>query len=204
MVLVSRNMSSSSAHFDAFLSHSHDDAPWVESLARRLEDECGFKVWLDRWTLIPGKSWQQAMAKGLQEASSCAVCIGDKTPRGWFQEEIERAVDRQTKDPDFRVIPVLLPLAAADYVPDFLSLRTWADFRNGNDEKYALHVLKQGIKGEPIGRWPLGESVAQFDELQTYEKKIIELRRLHALGLHDEVVIEFERRILTKWFDGDK
>lgn len=45
--------------FHAFLSYSHDDANWVENLAYRLEDQDGFKVWLDRWVLVPGKSWQQ-------------------------------------------------------------------------------------------------------------------------------------------------
>src|ERR671912_600858 len=94
---------------DTFLSHSHDDAAWVEALARRLEDECGFKVWLDRWVLVPGKSWQQAIARGLEEVGSCAVFIGAKTPKGWFQQEIERALDLQTRNSDFRVIPVLMP-----------------------------------------------------------------------------------------------
>ena len=48
-------MTSSGAHFDAFLSHSHEDTSWIEGLARRLEDECGFTIWLDRWVLGPGK-----------------------------------------------------------------------------------------------------------------------------------------------------
>jgi len=88
---------------DAFLSHSHGDAVWVENLARKLEDNYGFKIWLDRWTLIPGKSWQQAMARGLDDAASCAVCVGDDTPQGWFREEIERALDMQTRNGEFRV-----------------------------------------------------------------------------------------------------
>jgi hypothetical protein len=54
--------------FNAFLSHSHDDAEWVQRLAVRLEDQCGFRVWLDRWRLVPGGSWQQEMALGLDRA----------------------------------------------------------------------------------------------------------------------------------------
>src|SRR5450759_3398956 len=94
--------------FHVFLSHSHQDAIWVKDLAERLEDECGFHVWLDKWILIPGKSWQQEMARGLEQAESCAVCIGKETPKGWFKEEIQKALNRQTHDDQFRVIPVLL------------------------------------------------------------------------------------------------
>ena len=197
-------MSASVLNFDAFLSHSHDDTEWVEKLARRLEGQSGFRIWLDRWILVPGKSWQQGMAKGLEEASTCAVCIGATTPHGWFQQEIERALDLQTRNAEFRVIPVLLPDASVEVVPGFLSLRTWADFRNGRDKEYALHVLRQGIKGEPIGKWLADSGGNASDTLKQYEHKIVELRRLHALGLHDEVVIEFERKILDRWLDEGK
>jgi hypothetical protein len=95
--------------YHVFLSYSHQYGDWVEALSRRLEDEYGFRVWLDRWVLIPGQSWQQDMAKGLEEASVCAVCLGQKTPRGWFQQEIEKALNRQASDSSFRVIPVLMP-----------------------------------------------------------------------------------------------
>jgi TIR domain len=82
--------------YHVFLSHSHQYGDWVEALGRRLEDEYGFRIWLDRWVLIPGQLWQQDMAKGLERADACAVCLGQKTPRGWFQQEIEKALtDRQ-------------------------------------------------------------------------------------------------------------
>ncbi len=186
---------------DTFLSHSHDEAPWVEGLAIRLEDECGFKIWLDKWVLVPGKSWQQAIARGLEGTTSCAVFIGANTPKGWFREEIERALDLQTRNPDFRIIPVLLPDADSAHVPGFLSLRTWADFRNGQDQDYAFHVLKQGIKGEPVGRWPTKDNSSGSGDLCHYEQKIIELSRFRSLGVNEEVIIEFERKILDKWLD---
>ena len=185
---------------EAFLSHSHADGPWVEALARRLEDECGFKVWLDKWVLVPGKSWQQAIARGLEETGSCAVFIGATTARGWFQEVIERALDLQTRNPDFRVIPVLLPDADPSVVPGFLSLRTWADFRAGQDQDYAFHVLRQGIKGEPVGRWPIERETIPDGTLRRYEERLKELARFRIL-VHEEVIIESERKILDKWLD---
>jgi len=190
--------------YDVFLSYSHDDAEWVENLARRLTDQHSVKVWLDRWSLTPGKSWQQEMAKGLNEAGTCAVCIGMKTPIGWFREEIERALDLQTRNPEFRVIPVLLPEASADVVPEFVSLRTWADFRTGQDQGYAIHVLVQGIRGEPIGRWPAAAAPGGGKTLSDYERKLTELHRMKPLGVHEEVVIEFERKILNRWFEDKR
>ena len=185
---------------DTFLSHSHNDAAWVEALARRLEDECGFKVWLDRWVLVPGESWQQAMARGLEDAGSCAVFLGANTPRGWFQEEIERALNLATHKPDFRVIPVLLPDADPATIPEFLFQRTWVDFRSGQDQDYAFYALQQGIKREPVGRWPIEKEYDPEGKSHLTEQKLAELARFRQ-HVHDEVIKEFERKILDKWLD---
>jgi hypothetical protein len=72
-------------HHDVFLSYSHSDANWVETLAGRLEDEGELTVWLDKWVLIPGGLWQQEMALGLDRASCCVICIGGVMPKGWFK-----------------------------------------------------------------------------------------------------------------------
>lgn len=186
--------------FDVFLSYPHEESAWVEQLGERLEDEHGFRVWLDKWILVPGGSWQQAMTKGLDEAQTCAICIGSRTPDGWFREEIERALDIQTQRAEFRAIPILLPDASPDLVPAFLRLRTWADFRNGNDPEYALHVLCQGIRGLPVGRWAI-EPKKTENSLAAYERKLRELQRLADAGIYDEVIVEFQRKILSRWFD---
>ena len=139
---------------DAFLSHSHADAAIVEQLARKLEDEAGLTVWLDQWFLVPGEPWRRAMARGLDEAGCCVVCVGDRTPRGWIDEEIGRALSIQVSGRSYRVIPVLLPGADPSYVDAFLELRTWVDFRNGLDDADAFHRLVSGIRGVPPGRGP--------------------------------------------------
>jgi TIR domain len=87
------------ATFDVFLSHAHVDAALVERLGIRLSDEAKLNVWLDRWVLVPGEYWQQKMAKGPNQARCCAVCIGTQTSKGWFRKEIERALNKQVRDP---------------------------------------------------------------------------------------------------------
>jgi len=198
---------STGQQYDVFLSHAHEDREWVEALAQRLTDERGINVWLDRWVLVPGQSWQQGMAKGLGEAGTCAVCLGEKTPTGWFGQEIEQALNMQAHQPTFRVIPVLLPDAAEDLteiIPPFLDLRTWADFRKGADSEYAFHVLVQGIKGEPVGRWSPAASVTADSNYAIAARKLRELRDLTRIGGVTEVVAtEFQQKILSRWFEEE-
>jgi hypothetical protein len=182
------------------VSYSRADAPWVESLAARLKAEHGFSVWLDRWVLIPGRPWQREMAQGLKQARCCAVCINKATPKGWCREELERALNLQVENEKFGVLPVLLPGALPDSVPDFLSLRTWVDFRTGKDQNYAFHVLCQGIRGEPVGFWQQSAPKTNEQSLSVYERRIRELQHFRTLGVDEQVVIYFQRKILTEWF----
>ena len=142
-----------SAQYDVFLSYAEPDGPAVTKIAERLVDEARLHVWLDRWVHVPGESYQQALDRGLEQAKSCAVFITPNTPVGWFQQQIERALDRQAENASFRVIPVLLPGARDSDVGNFLKLRTRVDFRDA-DQAYALHMLQSGIKGVAPGRWP--------------------------------------------------
>lgn len=184
--------------FDVFLSHAHGDAEIVECLAGRLSDEAQLRVWLDRWVLVPGGHWQQEMARGLDQAKTCAVCISRDTPAGWFREEIERALNRQVKDPSFRVIPVILPNGDQTVVDSFLELRTWVDFKAGIDDGYAFHVLTCGIRGQPPGRYL---STANKDGL-SLEVMRVKLKKIRSLReerlIDDNIALEYQRRVLDE------
>lgn len=187
--------------YDVFLSHAHVDADLVEPLAARLEDEAGLRVWLDRWVLIPGAHWQQEMAKGLGEARTCAVCIGRNTPAGWFREEIERALNRQTKDTSFRVIPVILPDGDSTVVDNFLELRTWVVFKNGLDAG-AFHLLTCGVRGVKPGRGPASRVEADLD-VKMIREKLTRIRSLRTERLiDDDIALEYQRRLLDQLMTG--
>ena len=140
--------------YDIFLSHSHSDAKWVENLARKLEDQEGLRVWLDKWVLIPGEPWTQNLEKGLSQAKACAVLLGEDIPDGWFRKEIGRANNRQAGETTFRVIPVLLPGTTEEHTVDFLDLYTWVDFREDENYDEAFRRLVAGIRGISPGRKP--------------------------------------------------
>lgn len=181
--------------YDVFLSHAHIDAEVVEKIGQRLLS-AGLTVWLDRWVLVPGDLWQQEMARGLDQASTCAVCIGQTTPKGWFQQEIQRALNRQSKETTFRVIPVILPEGDTSVVDDFLELRTWIEFKHGHDDLAAVHLLTCGIRGVPPG--PNFDSQPENAvEVKRIREKLIRLRTLQKERLIDEIIAQDAQRRLV-------
>ena len=181
--------------YDTFLSHSHLDAEVVEHIARKLEDEHGLKVWLDKWILIPGELFRQALSKGLEEAKTCVIILGSTTPKGWFEEEVSKALNKQTKDKTFRVIPLLLPLSDSGYANDFLELRTWIKFKQEINELRAFHELVCGIKGVPPGRKYSEPSISIINnELKDKLKQINELFDDNLI--EESIKIEFQRTLI--------
>lgn len=150
--------------YDVFLSHATADKPVVEELARLLK-KAGFEPWLDKWNLIPGEPWQEAIEKALEECATCAVCLGPSGTGPWQNEEMRTAIDRRVADRSrtFRVIPVLLPRSErgeASRQPAFLQRNTWVEFHETLNDEKALHRLICGIQGISPGTDP-GEAVAE-------------------------------------------
>jgi hypothetical protein len=162
--------------YDVFLSHSSADKESVEIIARRLRDEAGLQPWLDKWHLVPGTPWQEALEEALSQSQTCAVFIGPGGFGAWHQEEMRVALDARVRDPDFRVIPVLLPgadLPERGGLPPFLTRHTWVDFRPGLDDPHAFHNLTSGIKGiAPIeGEMPTEEAVCPYLGLRPFQEE---------------------------------
>jgi hypothetical protein len=148
--------SSSQQHiYDVFLSHHSGDKPQVEALAARLEDEEGLRPFLDKWHLIPGEPWQEALEEALDQSRTCAVFLGASGLGSWENEEMRAALDERVRNKSFRVIPVLLPGAEPKdekTLPRFLRRLTWVDFRRGLDDPDTFQCLVAGIRGVAPGR----------------------------------------------------
>lgn len=184
--------------YNVFLSHSHNDAEPVGIIAGILEDAYNIKVWLDKWILVPGEPFRQAMAKGIDNAKTCAVIVGNGTPKGWFEEEIGKALNRQSQDKSFRVIPVLLPGSDSKFITDFLELRTWVKFKETIDEKRPMHELVCGINGVPPGRQYEKDEIPIVNGIEI-EDKLKKIKKLHEDNLiEDSIKLEFQRIILNE------
>ena len=133
---------------DVFLSYNWRDHAAAEVLARALRDQ-GLRVFLDRWYLIPGRPWPQALETAVGDCAAVAVLLGPNGTGNWQQREKDLALDRQARDAAFPVIPVLLP--GAEPALGFLGLNTWIDLRNGLDDATALSILTAAVRGQPPG-----------------------------------------------------
>ena len=137
------------ALYNVFLSHNSLDKPAVEELANRLSQN-NLKPWFDKWNLIPGDPWQNAIESALDSCVSCAVFMGPSGISPWQNEEMRAAIDRRVREGHFRVIPVLLPGAKREErsrLPSFMAATTWVEFRKSLDDDEAFHRLIAGIRG---------------------------------------------------------
>ena len=131
--------------FDVFVSYSRADSDAVEQIGRALRHR-GLTVFVDRWYLVAGQSWPEALEKHLRrDCRAVAVCIGASGISAWQQREHYRALDRQAHEPGFPVIPVLLP-GADDPALGFLGLNTWVDLRQGLEDRATIDLLARAVR----------------------------------------------------------
>ncbi len=134
--------------YDVFFSYNWRDRAAVETVALALREQ-GLAVFLDRWYLVPGRPWPQALEEALGTCKAVCVFLGPHGMGPWQQREKELALIRQARDSAFPVIPVLLP--GADPALEFLSLNTWVDMRQGIDDPHPIAVTVAAVRGQPPG-----------------------------------------------------
>src|SRR4051812_2304267 len=135
--------------YDVFLSHASSDKPAVEELALWLMRE-GLTPFLDKWDLVPGEDWTDALPAALAASRTCAVVIGPGDRGGWQTQEVKQSLLRRVSESTgkarnhFRIIPVLLPGTSAPGTGkpsafDFLKGYTWVKFDKNLDEEGPRH-----------------------------------------------------------------
>jgi hypothetical protein len=144
-------MSAGNETYDAFISYSRADgrhAAEIDSFLRAKD----LKSFFDRRNLDAGLPWVQALEKAIGSAKSAIVLIGPGRFGNTQQYERELAIIRQTREPEFRVIPAILPKTGSELPFDFLQNLTWVDFsqvEKVSDAPGELERLLRAVRDGP-------------------------------------------------------
>ena len=131
---------------DIFISHQSEFKPWVEWLAHMLVAQ-GRSVFLDKWHLVPGRSWVEGLDQGLRNArSAILVATPEAVNSGWVRREHNKLVARATSEPDFRYVPLVFGDLPA--LP-FLDTIQCVDCREPGRFQDWFHRLICGLNGLP-------------------------------------------------------
>ena len=143
--------------YDVFVSYSRADGRHAAEIDLALRAN-GLSSFFDRRNLAPGLPWVRALEQAIGAAKAVIVLIGPRGLGNTQQYERELAIVRQTSDPTFPVVPVILPETAADRPFDFLNLLTWVDFSRVakvSDAPDELARLLAAVRGTPVA-WGRG------------------------------------------------
>ena len=156
---------------DVFISHSSQDKPMVERLARALQQE-GLKPWFDKWDLVPGDRWQEALERAILDTPALLVCYGPSGSGPWQAEEVRAFVDRAVKDPSRRVIPAWLPDCPENLeVPLFLRGFHAMDLRGSWDGGVIKGLAHAILDGRPLPPGPISTIPCPYRGLKVFEEE---------------------------------
>src|SRR5262245_6571307 len=94
--------------FDVFISYARTDDRHARDIDSELSRR-GLKTFIDRRSLDPGLPWVPALEKAMSQCKSVVVLIGPAGFGNTQQYERDLAFLRQTREPEFPVVPVILP-----------------------------------------------------------------------------------------------
>ena len=82
--------------YDVFCSYSWRERTAVEAVAQVLQRR-GLRVFLDRWYLMPGRPWPQALEEILASCRAVAVFVGPQALGPWQLREAYLALNRKDR-----------------------------------------------------------------------------------------------------------
>lgn len=178
------------------LIHGPISHGWIDAVRERLDKHSVHTI-----TVASGK---EAPVIGLEEIDLarfqvCSVCVDADSSLDWLR----KLLDRIRRDGgSMRVFPVLLPGATAGLVAEFWPQWDWIDFRESKSHEVNFQRMLGAILGErPFTPLSVDNERAAPPRLSEYERRIRRLERFLSIGLREEVYIEVQRKIITKWMD---
>ena len=159
--------------YDVFVSYSRADwrhAAEIDSVLRAN----GLRSFFDRRNLAPGLPWVRALEQAIGATKAVIVLIGPRGLGNTQQYERELAIVRQSRDPAFPVVPVILPETAADRPFDFLNILTWIDFSpvaKVSDAPDELARLLAAVHGAPSPGDVVREAICPYRGLDAFREE---------------------------------
>jgi TIR domain len=132
---------------EVFVSYSHEDQAWVQTLVENLHRQ-GVDVFYDEWDIAPGDVFVHRLEEGILAAASGILIVSPDSMRSpWVREEYAAMLARAVAGRQ-RLIPVLLDDVE---LPPFLATRVWVDFRGADGPEYErrVHDLVAALRGGP-------------------------------------------------------
>jgi len=159
--------------YDVFVSYSRADGRHAAEIDSVLRDK-GLKTFFDRRNLAAGLPWVRALEQAIGAAKAAIVLIGPRGLGNTQQYERELAFVRQTRDPAFPIVPVILPENTADPHFDFLRVLTWIDFSQVTRVSDAPDMLEQlltAIHGQPTSAETARDAICPYRGLDAFREE---------------------------------
>src|SRR6516162_11407031 len=166
-------MTAANETYDVFVSYSRADGRHAAEIDSVLRNK-GLKSFFDRRNLDPGLPWVRALEKAIGSAKAAIVLIGPCGFGNTQQYERELAIIRQTLEPEFRVIPVILPKTGSELPFDFLQNLTWVDFsqvEKVSDAPGELERLLRAVRDGPTAGDDAREAICPYRGLDAFREE---------------------------------
>ena len=159
--------------YDVFVSYSRADWRHAAEIDLLLRAK-GLRSFFDRRNLASGLPWVRAVEQAIGAAKAVIVLIGPRGLGNTQQYERELALVRQSRDPAFPVVPVILPETGPDRPFDFLNLLTWVDFSRVakvSDAPDELARLLAAVHGAPSPGDGVREAICPYRGLDAFREE---------------------------------
>lgn len=140
-----------------FISHNHNDKPFVRELAAKLA-LFGIKAWVDEFEMLPGDSLIGKVQEGMQSCEYLgAVLSKNSVESAWVNREISAALAGEMEYQRVVVLPLLIDDCK---IPLFLRDKLFADFRT--DFYIGLAAILRRLLGSRFTQEFLEEDVQSY------------------------------------------
>lgn len=135
--------------FDIFLSHAHQDQPFISQLEQWLTVKAGFSVWYDARELSGGALLATDSQDAIERCRGVLLLASENSlTRGWVKNEYNSAMDERANEPPFRVVALRL---ASVNVKELMKGTTWIDVPEARlDASTVLATIVAFYPGEKL------------------------------------------------------